>query len=109
MSASTVFDAAAGELEARTELDALAARGTLRLALKGAGLDAKRVAPEEMAVAVERVLPRELEGRGVEDASGVCRAIAAAVRAKADSLGGGDPEDSPERIFRRMREGATAS
>lgn len=100
----SLFDLTAGELEARTTLDALAARGTLRLALKGAGLDAKRIAPEEMAVAVERVLPHELEGRGVEDASGVCRGIAAAVRSKADGFASGEG-DSPEQIFRRMRQG----
>lgn len=102
---ASVFDATAAELQERSGLESLAARGTLRLALKSAGLDAKTVSPEEMAVAVERLLPDELGPRGVEDASGVCAALAAAVRAKAGTFDGAPEADSPERIFRRMREG----
>ncbi len=38
--ATTLFDVAAERLEAGAEMERLAARGTLRLALKEAGLDA---------------------------------------------------------------------
>ena len=102
MSAATLFDSVADDLNARTGLDSITARGTLRLALKSAGLDPKLVTPLQMHVVLERVLPRELETRGVREAADVCNALAEAVRRVEET---GTPRDaSPEDIFRRMRD-----
>jgi hypothetical protein len=73
---SPVFDRSCDELEARTALDRLAARGTVRLALKEAGLEVTSVDAAQMGVVLQRVLPSELERRGVADAASVCAAIA---------------------------------
>jgi len=102
MSEPSLFDAVADDLHARTDLDAITARGTLRLALKSAGLDPKLVTALQMHVVLERVLPRELETRGVRDSQVVCDALAAAVRRVEATA---TPRDAaPEDIFRRMRE-----
>ena len=103
MSDGTLFDAVADALQARAALDALAARGTLRIALKGAGLDARAVTPAQMLVVIERVLPKELESRGVQDVGSVCAALVEAARAAA-SAGSGTGGASPEDVFRRIRE-----
>ena len=73
--ASALFDTAADLLEQRTSLDRLEARGTLRLALKEAGLDIPTLAVDELAVVFEKILPGELERRGVDDASTACDAV----------------------------------
>ena len=106
MAEANLFDAVADDLVARTRLDALTARGTLRLALKSAGLDPKLVTALQMHVVLERVLPRELETRGVADSREVCEALAEAVRrVEATS---GPRSAAPEDIFRRMRERAAS-
>jgi len=78
---SPVFEHACAELERRTGLDRLAARGTVRIALKGAGLDVAGVNAAQMGVVLRRVLPSELATRGIEDAAAVCEAIAEALAA----------------------------
>jgi hypothetical protein len=98
-----LFDAVGEVLQARAGLDALAARGTLRIALKNAGLDAKSVTPAQMKVVIERVLPRELESRGVRDAGAVLAALGDVVNA-AQSAGGAAGAAAPEDVFRRIRE-----
>jgi len=79
MADSPVFDAACAELERRTDMDRLAARGTVRIGLKSAGLAVASVDPEQMTVVLRRLLPAELESRGIADAAGVCAAIAEAL------------------------------
>jgi hypothetical protein len=106
MADASLFDAVADALEARAGLDALATRGTLRLALKSAGLDPKTVTREQMRVVLERVLPRELESRGVTDAGEVCKALGDVVR-RAQPESGGPRDAAPEDVFRRMRERAS--
>ena len=103
MGDATLFDAVADTLQARAAMDALAARGTLRIALKSAGLDAKAVSLAQLLVVIERVLPGELESRGVQDVREVCAALADVARAAA-SAGGGAAAASPEDVFRRIRE-----
>jgi hypothetical protein len=73
--ACQLFDVAAERLEHHTSLDRLEARGTLRLAFKVAGLEPKGVSLEQLRVLFERVLPGELEMRGVADAASVCSAV----------------------------------
>jgi hypothetical protein len=97
--AATVFDFVSQELEARSDLDKLEARGTVRLALKAGGLDAQAVTSEQMLVVLDKVLPGELASRGVSDAPGVCEALATAMKS-ADVTGSGD--HSPEDVFRRL-------
>jgi hypothetical protein len=97
---SPTFDWICSELERRTDLDRLEARGTIRLALKGAGLEARSLIPEQMQVVLERLLPGELTTRGVEDAESLCAALLPDLQALASDAGGG-PE-APEDVFRRL-------
>ena len=72
MSVAPVFDWACAELEDATSLNALESRGTVRIALKNAGLEARAVLAKEMKIVLNRVLPVELEARGVENAAELC-------------------------------------
>ncbi|MGH0032935.1 MAG: hypothetical protein ACQGVC_24345 [Myxococcota bacterium] len=76
MANSPVFDHTCDELERRSDLDRLAARGTVRIALQHAGLDASSVDAEQMTAVLGRVLPRELTNRGVASPEGLCQQIA---------------------------------
>ncbi len=100
MSESQVFDPVAERLENATSLTRLEARGTLRLTLKEAGFDAGNIRPAEIRVAIERLLPVELEVRGIEDAQNVCGELVSFV----DTLSTApqSSEESPEEIFRRL-------
>jgi hypothetical protein len=95
----TPFDFAADRLEAATSLSRLEARGTLRIALRSAGLPASAGA-QELAVVLRRVLPGELESRGIQAPEGVCEEIARAVAQQRFERAGS--EGSPEEIFRRL-------
>ncbi len=66
---ATLFDLAAERLEHHTGLDRLEARGTLRIALKVAGLDPSAFTVGQLCVVFEKVMPGELEKRGVSDAA----------------------------------------
>ena len=70
-----LFDAAAKQLEQHTDLDRLEARGTLRIALKQAGLDAKTLTLRELGVVFEKIMPGELKMRGVGDAAEICGTV----------------------------------
>ena len=98
MSDSPAFDYVCGELEARTELDRLAARGTVRLALKQAGLEARSVTADQMKVVLDRVLPDELNSRGIEGGAAVCSDLQGGL-ASIDS--GAEPE-TPDAVFKRL-------
>jgi hypothetical protein len=98
--ASPAFEFVAGEIERLTSLATLEARGTLRLALKRAGLDASSVGADQLHVVLERLMPDEIRSRGVAAPEEICRSVAAALRA-AHPPDGPEPE-SPERIFRRL-------
>ena len=101
--AVTIFDFTAEQLQSRSNLEKLESRGTVRLALKGSGLDAQTVTSLQMMVVLEKVLPTELENRGVEEASALCGAIAAALEQAGPSLAE-SAERSPEEVFRRLAE-----
>ena len=58
--AAPIFDAIALELEEATALDRLQARGTLRIVLKTAGLEASNLKGGDLAVAIEVMLTKEL-------------------------------------------------
>ena len=98
--ARTAFEFVAARLEQRTEFDSVEARGTVRLALKEAGLDARTVTASQIAVVVERLLPYELRSRGVAEGERIARAILADLK----GFRAADPEapESPEDVFRRL-------
>lgn len=100
--ATTVFDYAAEQLERRTDLERLEARGTLRLAVKSAGLDPREITAGQMSVVVGRVLEAELASRGVERPAAVCEDLLGAIK-QLDPAQSAEPSpDSPEAIFRRL-------
>ena len=98
----TPFEVAAVALETASSLDTLEARGTLRLALRNAGLDAKTARVSDLLVVVEKLLPAELAARGVDAAASVCTAVRAALKAQEAQLAG-TTEASPADILRRIR------
>jgi len=100
MADSTTFDATCSELEALANFDRLTARGTIRIAVKTAGLDPKTVAPREMRVVVDKLLEAELASRGVEDPDGICRTISKMLGQLRTSEESGS--SSPDAIFARL-------
>jgi hypothetical protein len=98
MAAGKAFDHVCAELESATSLDRLAARGTVRIALKSAGLDPATTTAAQMRVVAQRVLPKELANRGVSDAEAICKAIVESLGAVEDAVGG----ESPEAVFERL-------
>jgi hypothetical protein len=85
-------------LESRTQLDRLEARGTIRLALKEAGIDPAAVTPREMSIVLEKVLPSELRARGVASPESLCRELAASL----STLPREEASETPDRIFARL-------
>jgi len=99
MAATAAFDRVCGDLEAASVFSTLEARGTVRLALKQAGFDPKQVTREQMAAVVRKVLPRELELRGIEGAEALCERLASSV----ESLEAEDgAKEAPEDVFARL-------
>jgi len=95
---STLFDFISGEIERRTDLARLEARGTVRLALKEAGFEADAITAREMSVVLEKIMPGSLVSRGVSDAESVCSALAAS-RGGLNGAGEGQGNATPERLF----------
>ncbi|MEM9175656.1 MAG: hypothetical protein AAGC67_10510 [Myxococcota bacterium] len=95
---SAAFDWTCEELERETDLDRLEARGTVRIALKSAGLEAGSVQPDQMRVVIEKVLPVELAARGVGNADTICTQLATGVV----RVSGGADVESPDEVFKRL-------
>jgi hypothetical protein len=98
MADAKAFDYVCEQLEARTSLDRLAVRGTVRIALKQAGLDSRSVTPEQLAVVAEKILGAELTARGVAGAPALCREIASGTL----ELTGSSSAETPDAVFRRL-------
>jgi len=98
MADAAAFDFVCEQLESQSSLDRLEARGTVRLALKQSGLEARTVSPDQMRVVVQKVLPGELATRGVEGAEALCGRLADAV-ARLEAAPAGD---APDEVFRRL-------
>jgi hypothetical protein len=98
MADSAAFELACGVLENGTSLARLEARGTVRLALKAAGLDPRTVTPHQMGAVVDNLLAGELKARGVADGASVCAALKQQL-ARIESTQG--PE-TPEAVFARL-------
>jgi hypothetical protein len=93
-----LFDLVAEKLEECSALNRLEARGTLRIALKDSGFDAKSVAADQLRVVIERLLPQHLHDRGIPVPEEVCLLLVDAI----PNQGLGDANDSPEAIFARL-------
>ena len=98
MADSAAFTHVCNALESETTFSRIEARGTIRLALKSAGLAASSVTPEQIQVVIERVLPAELESRGIPDPESICRSITRGLGGIASEASG----DTPESVFRRL-------
>jgi hypothetical protein len=98
---AVLFDFAAQKLEQHTDFSQLEARGTLRIAVKAAGLEPSSLSIEELRVVFEKLMPGELEQRGIGDTSGVCEAVLReldnAPVSESDS-----PSNNPDDVFRRL-------
>ncbi len=99
--ADALFDIAAERLGESSEMDRLAARGTLRLALKAAGLDANRLTVPQLQTVFEKIMPKELEARGVADATASCKTAMDAIE-RAASETELAASNSPDEIFKRL-------
>ena len=101
--AQTVFELAAEQIEALTDLETLEARGTLRLALREAGLDARGLTGPQLRVIAGHVLPAELKARGVDQPEAISDRIAKTVEERLGGPAGpAADDDSPEAVFRRL-------
>lgn len=99
MADSTAFETLCDELEARSALDRLEARGTIRLALKKAGLDARTVSPDQLQVVIDRLLTTEFESRGIDGAEALCSDLRESVaQVQVDRAG----SETPEAVFARL-------
>ena len=92
------FDFVCDHLEQNTMLERFAARATVLIALKQAGLEVRTVAPDQMAVVTEKVLPGELGSRGIEDAENLC----AAIKRGLECMDSGANADTPDAVFKRL-------
>jgi len=97
----TIFEFVASTLQEATALDKLEARGTVRIALKEAGLDARGVTKEQMAVMLQRTMPKELASRGVDGPETVCESLVTALKTYTPA-DGAPVGESPEDVFRRL-------
>jgi hypothetical protein len=100
MASSVVFEWLCDQLETATSMSRLESRGTVRLSLKAAGLDPGTVTPRELEVVLERVLPRELESRNIEDWNEICEELARQLRTA--TLMEPETAERPESVFARL-------
>ena len=98
MADSTAFEAACLCLENSSSLTKLEARGTIRIALKEAGFEAKTATPKVLAAVVQRLLPDELRSRRVADPDAVCRTIAVAL----EGMTSESASETAEAVFKRL-------
>jgi hypothetical protein len=70
-----VFDYVCQEIERSTKLTGAVARGTVRLALKEAGLDPDSVDVAQMRVVVDELLPAELASHRIDGVEALCERL----------------------------------
>jgi len=97
----SLFDLAAQKLEQHTGFSQLEARGTLRIAVKSAGLDPGSLTLDELRVVFEKLMPGELEQRGVSDTAGACAAVMRDLE-NAPIAATDSPSSNPDDVFRRL-------
>jgi hypothetical protein len=101
MAGSSAFEWLCTALEESTTLERLEARGTVRIALKEAGLEPRTVTPDELRVVAQKILPRELRNRGVPNEAALCDRMVAGLQVL-ERQSGGQATDTPDAIFRRL-------
>ncbi len=99
--ATGLFDIASERLEENTEMDRLAARGTIRIAIKDAGLDVNSVTIPQLRTVFEKLMPPELDARGVRNAVAICATVMDEITRAASAAGLKAPE-SPDDVFKRL-------
>ena len=99
MGSAPAFDWICAELERLTSLDTLEARGTVRLSLKRAGLEARSASTDQLSVVVRRLLGHELQTRGIGNADEVCASLAFGLKSQGPASGAGE---APEDVFKRL-------
>jgi hypothetical protein len=97
MADSQAFTVLCEALERASSFDRLEARGTVRLALKNAGLESSTVTAAQLNVVVDKILPAELETRGVDKS--ICTQLHSALDGVAERA---DARHSPEAVFSRL-------
>ncbi len=102
MADAPAFDWTCTRLEQDTSLDRLESRGTVRLALKAAGLEARSVTAEQMTVVIHKVLVNELTTRGIDGAEDVCGRLADSLEGEAANLASGAAAETPDAVFSRL-------
>jgi len=95
---SPAFSWICEELERLSDFDRLEARGTVRIALKASGLEARGVTPDQMRVVIEKLMPSELSARGIKNRDSICSRLLIGLGA----LDFAPIADSPDEIFRRL-------
>jgi hypothetical protein len=98
----TIFDVAAERLETHSDLDKLEARGTLRIALGTAGLDVNALSIAQLEAVMDKIMPGELERRGVWKPESVCSAVMTDVKQQLGEAADTPEGASPESVFRRL-------
>ncbi len=101
---AALFDLAADSLEQHSTFGRLEARGTLRIALKAAGLGPNHLTGAGLRVVFKKVMPGELESRGVSDVREVCTAVLADLESDGAAAEGANATNLDD-IFRRLAEG----
>ena len=101
MAGSSAFEWLCTALEESTTLERLEARGTVRIALKEAGLEPRTVTPSELRVVVQKILPRELRNRGVQNEAALCDRLVAGLQLL-ERQPSAPTADTPDAIFRRL-------
>ena len=96
-----LFDCATQTLEALTDLDRLEARGTLRIALREAGLALVQLTLPQLEIVFEKVMPQQLERRAVADSQAICGAVIKTLRASGISANGPTSTGSDD-VFSRL-------
>jgi hypothetical protein len=99
MADARAFDWVCEQIEQKSSLSRLETRGTVRLSLKKAGLDASTVTAKQMLVVVEKLLPGEFESRGVEGGAQICAALEPLLAQLSDE---GTGTEAPELVFARL-------
>jgi hypothetical protein len=98
MAESAAFDCLCEFLESETSLDRLESRGTVRIALKKAGLTPRDVDSKQLVLVIDKLLKEELDTRGIDESAQVCkRAKIAMESVKAEARA-----NSPTSVFERM-------
>jgi hypothetical protein len=97
MIGSPAFNWTCAEIERAAALSELVARGTVRLALKQAGLAAETVNGKEMAIVLRELMPQELANRAVADSKPLCRELATRILTR--NFDGSDPVAE---VFKRL-------